>query len=78
MSSLPTAIAVAEPLEARIHEPTLIGEVTLNIRSMLRKRVGRPRSEMRSAGLETNGQTPGAADRIDTADKGGKNEQVSK
>ena len=45
------AAAVAMPLSVRIHEPTLIGEVTLNIRSMLRNRAGFPRSEVKSAGL---------------------------
>ena len=35
----------------RSHEPTLIGEVTLTTRSMLRKRRGLPRSEVRSIGL---------------------------
>ena len=33
------------------HVPTLIGEVGLNTRSMLRKRLGRPRSAIRSGGL---------------------------
>ena len=42
---------VAPPLAVRIHDPMLIGEVTLNIRSMLRKRSGRPRSDTSSAGL---------------------------
>ncbi len=42
---------VAPPLVARIQEPTLIGEVTLKTRSMFRKRSGRPRSEISSAGL---------------------------
>jgi len=44
-------VVVVAPLADRIQEPTLIGEVTLNIRSMFRKRIGRPRSEIRSAGL---------------------------
>ena len=39
------------PLAVRIHEPTLIGEVILNMRSMLMKRKGRPRSEESSNGL---------------------------
>ncbi len=45
------AAAVVAPLALSTHEPTLIGEVTLNIRSMLRKRAGLPRSEMRRTGL---------------------------
>src|SRR5436309_2317895 len=44
------AIAVVVPLAARIQEPTLIGEVTLNIRSMFKKRAGLPRSEIRNTG----------------------------
>jgi len=42
---------VVAPLPERIQEPTLIGEVTLNMRSMLRKRCGRPRSEISRPGL---------------------------
>ena len=42
---------IAAPLALRIHEPTLIGEVTLNIRSMFRNRDGTPRSEISSSGL---------------------------
>ncbi len=38
--------------DADTHEPTLIGEVTLNIRSMFKNRSGTPRSEVRSAGLD--------------------------
>src|SRR3954449_4917427 len=49
--SLSTARLVVPPLAGSSHEPTLIGEVTLNIRSMLMKRSGRPRSDMRRAGL---------------------------
>src|SRR3954469_7460294 len=45
------ATAVARPLALSSHEPTLIGEVTLKTRSMLTKRDGLPRSEIRSAGL---------------------------
>jgi hypothetical protein len=45
------AIPVVVPLPVRIHEPTLIGDVTLNSRSMFRKREGTPRSEIRSGGL---------------------------
>ncbi len=41
----------AAPNPARTHDPTLIGEVTLNIRSMCRNRSGRPRSEISSTGL---------------------------
>ena len=40
VQTLAAASAVVAPLALRIHEPTLIGEVTLNIRSMLRKRAG--------------------------------------
>src|SRR5689334_14588775 len=39
------AIPVVVPLTERTQEPTLIGDVTLNIRSMFRKRLGTPRSE---------------------------------
>ena len=39
------------PLAASTHEPTLMGEVSLTMRSMFMKRAGRPRSEMSSAGL---------------------------
>jgi hypothetical protein len=42
---------VAAPLAASTHDPTLIGEVTLNILSMFRKRLDRPRSEISSGGL---------------------------
>src|SRR3954466_5344333 len=45
------AIAVVSPLALRIHEPTLIGEVTLNSRSMLRNRDDLPRSEISRSGL---------------------------
>src|SRR3954454_12684211 len=47
----PAPTVVASPLALRIHEPTLIGEVTLNSRSMLRNRDDLPRSEISSAGL---------------------------
>src|SRR5436189_288721 len=47
------AMGVDPPATTRIHEPTLIGEVTLNIRSMLRNRSGLPRSEISSRGLAT-------------------------
>ena len=50
-SAFAAAIPVAGPYAARIHEPTLIGEVTLNIRSMFRSARARPRSEISSAGL---------------------------
>src|SRR5207248_3868534 len=51
-SRLSVAAVADAPLETnRIQEPTLIGEVTLKTRSMFRKRSGRPRSEIRSAGL---------------------------
>src|SRR5262245_55076189 len=36
---------------ARIQLPTLMGDVTLNTRSMLRSRSGRPRSDMSKSGL---------------------------
>src|SRR4051812_49512565 len=42
---------IAAPLIERIHEPTLIGDVTLKTRSMLRNRSGLPRSEVRRRGL---------------------------
>src|SRR6185312_6739538 len=45
------ATPFADPETATTHEPTLIGEVTLNIRSMFRNRAGRPRSEINSGGL---------------------------
>jgi hypothetical protein len=44
-------IAKAGPEVVRIHVPMLIGEVGLNTRSMFRKRSGRPRSAISSAGL---------------------------
>ena len=45
------ATLVVAPLAASTQEPTLIGEVILNMRSMFKKRSGRPRSEISSAGL---------------------------
>ncbi len=50
--------AISVPFAARIHEPTLIGEVILKTRSMFRNRSGRPRSEISSAGLTA---TPASA-----------------
>src|SRR3954454_22607915 len=50
-SSFAAARAVAGLDKLRFHEPRLMGEVTLNSRSMLKKREGRPRSEISSAGL---------------------------
>src|SRR5947209_18119101 len=47
----PAATVVAAPENARFHAPTLIGEVTLNTRSMYRKRLGIPRSLISSTGL---------------------------
>src|SRR3954469_9531363 len=48
----PAAAGVTARLFAkRIQEPTLIGEVTLKTRSMLKKRSRRPRSAIRSIGL---------------------------
>jgi hypothetical protein len=50
-SAWSAAAVFPEVLEAtRIQLPTLIGEVSLNTRSMFRNRSGRPRSEMRSMG----------------------------
>src|SRR6185437_263272 len=45
------ASVVAAPLAPRIHDPTLLGEVTLTIRNMFMNRLGRPRSEIRNSGL---------------------------
>ena len=45
------ATVVAAPVALRLQDPRLIGEVTLNRRSMFRKRSGRPRSEISSGGL---------------------------
>jgi hypothetical protein len=45
--------ALVAPKPVRIQDPTLIGDVTLNTRSMYRNRSGRPRSETSSAGLTT-------------------------
>src|SRR6476469_2903887 len=42
--------AIVDPAAMRIHEPMLIGEVTLNIRILFRNRAGRPRSEMSRTG----------------------------
>jgi hypothetical protein len=49
---------LAVPEQARIQEPTLIGEVTLKTRSMFRNRSGRPRSEIRSTGLTPSATAP--------------------
>jgi len=48
---LAAAAVTVAPVPASTHEPTLIGEVSLNIRIMFRNRAGRPRSEISSAGL---------------------------
>src|SRR3954454_8571867 len=48
------AVVLAPPETPRIQLPTLIGEVTLKTRNMFRKRSGRPRSEISSAGLTTS------------------------
>src|SRR5436305_1675411 len=48
----------------RIHEPTLIGEVTLNIRSMLRNRSGLPRSEISRIGLAAQEERARAVDAV--------------
>src|SRR4051812_20009573 len=50
-NELAAAGTVRTPPIARSHEPTLIGEVTLKTRSMLRKRSGLPRSEVSRSGL---------------------------
>ena len=49
--AVPAAAAGACRDRRATHEPTLIGEVTLKTRSMLRKRSGRPRSVISSTGL---------------------------
>lgn len=48
MAALTVAVA---PNPVKIHEPTLIGEVTLKTRSMYRNRIGFPRSLISSGGL---------------------------
>jgi hypothetical protein len=48
----------APPDTNRIHEPTLIGDVTLKTRSMCRNRSGLPRSEISSAGETTSAAAP--------------------
>ena len=60
MSSSSSAAAVlVAPLETkRIQLPTLIGEVTLNTRSMLRKRSGLPRSEISRIGETISAAAP--------------------
>src|SRR5688500_4807135 len=58
-SSPTVAKPVLVAVTLRSHDPTLIGDVGLKTRSMLRKRSGRPRSRMRSTGL-----TPKAASAI--------------
>src|SRR5206468_2348023 len=45
------ATAAVVPVAARIHDPTLIGDVTLNTRSMLKNRAGTPRSRISKIGL---------------------------
>ena len=57
-SSSAAAVPDAPPETKRIQLPTLIGDVTLKTRSMLRKRSGRPRSEMSSAGETTSAAAP--------------------
>ncbi len=49
--ALAAATPVAVPLTDRIQLPTLIGELTLNIRSIAMNRSGRPRSAINSGGL---------------------------
>ncbi len=46
-TSLAAAIPATGPNPLSTQVPTLIGEVTLNTRNMLRKRSGRPRSWIR-------------------------------
>src|SRR5439155_2885916 len=60
VNSFAKAMPMAVPSALRIHEPTLIGEVTLNIRSMLKKRLGLPRSEINSSGLDVTPKSANA------------------
>src|SRR5581483_4504693 len=57
-SSSAAAVFDAPPETSRIHDPTLIGDVTLNTRNMCRKRSGRPRSEISSSGEATSATAP--------------------
>ena len=57
-SSSTAAVFEAPPEMKRVQLPTLIGEVTLKTRSMLRKRSGRPRSEINNAGPTTSAAAP--------------------
>src|SRR5436190_6490380 len=50
-SALAVDTALAATVAPSSHDPTLMGEVILNIRSMFRKRQGRPRSLIRMIGL---------------------------
>jgi hypothetical protein len=52
----------APPETSSIQDPTLMGEVTLKTRNMLRARSGRPRSETRSAGDTTSAAAPTYSD----------------
>src|SRR4051812_46665056 len=49
-SSSAAAVFEAPPETTRIQLPTLIGDVTLNMRSMCRNRSGRPRADMSRIG----------------------------
>jgi hypothetical protein len=62
-SSAAVEAPIMVPNEARIHEPTLIGEVILKTRSMFAKRAGRPRSAIRSTGAAS---APASAARFST------------
>src|SRR4051812_22612574 len=57
-SSSAAAVFEAPPETTRIQLPTLIGDVTLNILSMFKKRSGRPRSEMRRIGDAASATAP--------------------
>src|SRR5437588_4642595 len=48
---LVTRMAALAPFAVSTQDPRLIGEVTLNIRSMFKNRAGLPRSEMSNTGL---------------------------
>ena len=57
-SSSAAAVFDAPPETKRIHDPTLIGDVTLKTRSILRKRSGRPRSEINNSGETASAAAP--------------------
>jgi hypothetical protein len=54
VASSAAARVVTPPLAPSSHEPTLIGEVGLKTRNMLRNRSGRPRSAIRSGGATSS------------------------